>query len=328
MRRRKFIAGLANVAAMPMFLPFAARAQQPAMPVIGYFNSGIFDTQADNLAAFRKGLNDAGFNEGKNVAIEFHWAENKFERLPAMASEVIARRPAVIVSNTLAAMRVKVATTTIPIVFTTGSDPVRDGLVASLNRPGGNVTGVVFISGDLGGKRLGLLRQLVPKATTIAVLINPDTPETEGERKDLLAAAQATGQMLLVFDVKSASDIASAIATAGARGAGALLGGTGTFLFNHRALIVELAARHAIPAMYSNQDYSGIGGMASYGANLPDAFRQAGVYVGRILKGEKPADLPVIQSTKIDFIINLKTAKTLGLEFHPQLLATADEVIE
>ena len=202
----------------------------PAMPVIGYFNSGIFDTQANNLAAFRKGLNDAGFSEGKNVAIEFHWAENQFDRLPAMASEVIARRPAVIVSNTLAAMRVKAATATIPIVFTTGSDPVRDGLVASLNRPGGNVTGVVFISGDLGGKRLGLLRQLVPQATTIAVLIYPNTPETEAERKDLLAAAQATGQQLLVFDVKSASDIASAIATAAARGAGALLGGTGPFL--------------------------------------------------------------------------------------------------
>ena len=235
MRRRKFIAGLANVAAVPMLLPFAARAQQPAMPVVGYFNSGIFDTQANNLAAFRKGLNDAGFSEGKNVAIEFHWAENQFDRLPAMASEVIARRPAVIVSNTLAAMRVKVATTTIPIVFTTGSDPVRDGLVASLNRPGGNVTGVVFISGDLGSKRLGLLRQLVPQATTIAVLIYPNTPETEAERKDLLAAAQATGQQLLVFDVKSASDIASAIATAAARGA-ALLGGTGTFLANHRSI--------------------------------------------------------------------------------------------
>ena len=328
MKRREFIAALGGAAAAPSLLwPLAARAQQ-AIPVIGYFNSGILDTQADNLAAFRKGLNDAGFSEGKNVAIEFHWAENQFDRLPAMASEVIARRPAVIVSNTLAAMHVKAATTTIPIVFTTGSDPVRDGLVASLNRPGGNVTGVVFISGDLGSKRLGLLRQLVPQATTIAVLIYPNTSETEAERKDLLAAAQATGQQLLVFDVKSASDIASAIATAAARGAGALLGGTGPFFFNNRALLVELAGRHAIPAMYSTRDYSGIGGMASYGANLPDAFRQAGIYVGRILKGEKPADLPVIQSTKIDFIINLKTAKTLGLEFHPQLLATADEVIE
>jgi len=187
---------------------------------------------------------------------------------------------------------------------------------------------VVFISGDLGAKRLGLLRQLVPQATTIAVLIYPNTPETEAERKDLLAAAQATGQQLLVIDVKSASDIAAAITMAAARGAGALLGGTGPFFFNNRALLVELAGRHAIPAMYSTREYSGNGGMASYGANLPDAFRQAGIYVGRILKGEKPADLPVIQSTKIDFIINLKTAKTLGLEFHPQLLATADEVIE
>ena len=215
MRRRDFIATLGGAAVVPL----AARAQQQAMPVIGFFNSGILDTQADNLAAFRKGLNETGFSEGKNVAIEFHWAENQFDRLPAMASEVIARRPAVIVSNTLAAMRVKAATATIPIVFTTGSDPVRDGLVASLNRPGGNVTGVVFISGDLGAKRLGLLRQLVPQATTIAVLIYPNTPETEAERKDLLAAAQATGQQLLVFDVKSASDIASAIATAAARGA-------------------------------------------------------------------------------------------------------------
>ena len=323
MRRRKFLGVIGGMAAWPL----TARAQQ-AIPVIDFFNSGNLGTQADNLAAFRKGLNETGFSEGKNVAIEFHWAENQFDRLPAMASEVIARRPAVIVSNTLAAMRVKAATATIPIVFTTGSDPVRDGLVASLNRPGGNVTGVVFITGDLGAKRLGLLRQLVPQATTIAVLIYPNTPETEAERKDLLAAAQATGQQLLVFDVKSASDIASAIATVAARGAGALLGGTGTFLSNNRALLVELAARHAIPAMYSNHDYSKIGGMASYGADLPDAFRQAGIYVGRILKGEKPADLPVAQSTKIDFIINLKTAKTLGLEFHPQLLATADEVIE
>ena len=224
MKRREFITLLGGAAAAPSLLwPLAARAQQ-AIPVIGYFNSGISDIQADNLAAFRKGLNDAGFSEGKNVAIEFHWAENQFDRLPAMASEVIARRPAVIVSNTLAAMHVKAATTTIPIVFTTGSDPVRDGLVASLNRPGGNVTGVVFISGDLGSKRLGLLRQLVPQATTIAVLIYPNTPETEAERKDLLAAAQATGQQLLVIDVKSASDIAAAITMAAARGAGALLG--------------------------------------------------------------------------------------------------------
>ena len=324
MRRREFLGVVSSAAA---FWPLAARAQQ-AIPLIGYFNSGVFDTQADNLAAFRKGLNETGFSEGKNVAIEFHWAENQFDRLSAMASEVIARRPALIVSNTLAAMRVKAATATIPIVFTTGSDPVRDGLVASLSRPGGNVTGVVFITGDLGAKRLGLLRQLVPQATTIAVLIYPNTPETEAERKDLLAAAHATGQQLLVFDVKSASDIASAVATAAARGAAALLGGTGPFFFNNRALLVELVARHAIPAMYPNREYSEIGGMASYGANVSDAFRQAGIYVGRVLKGEKPADLPVIQSTKIDFMINLKTAKTLGLEFHPQLLATADEVIE
>ena len=253
MRRRKFLGVIGGMAAWPL----TARAQQ-VIPVIGYFNSGILDTQADNLAAFRRGLNETGFSEGKNVAIEFHWAENQFDRLPAMANEVIARQPAVIVSNTLAAMRVKAATATIPIVFTTGSDPVRDGLVASLSRPGGNVTGVVFISGDLGGKRLGLLRQLVPQATTIAVLIYPNTPETESERKDLLAAAHTTGQQVLVFDVKSATDIATAIATAAARGAGALLGGTGPFFYNNRALLVELAARHAIPAMYTSRDYSKI----------------------------------------------------------------------
>ena len=298
------------------------------MPVIGFFNSGIPATQTNNLVEFRKGLKDAGFTEGENVAIEFHWAENQFDRLPALAADVIARRPAVIVSNTLAALRAKAATATIPIVFTTGSDPVRDGLVASLSRPGGNVTGVVFITGDLGAKRLELLRLLVPKATTIAVLIYPNTSETEAERRDVQAAAEKTGHQLLVLDVKSASDIEAAIATAAARGVGALLGGTGPFLFNNRTLIVELAARHAIPAMYSNRDYCLAGGLLSYGASLPDAYRQAGVYVARILKGEKPTNLPVIQSSKIEFVINLKTAKALGLEFHPQLLATADEVIE
>jgi putative ABC transport system substrate-binding protein len=323
MNRRNFITLLGAAASWPL----AARAQQP-MPVVGYFNSGIPAAQTDNLLAFRKGLNEAGFTEGKNVGIELRWAENQFDRLPAMASEVIARRPAVIVSNTLAAIHAKAATATIPIVFTTGSDPVREGLVTSLSRPDGNVTGVVFINGDLGAKRLALLRQLVPKATTIGVLIYPNTPETETERRDVLAAAQVTGQQLLMLDVKSVSDLGAAIATAAERGAGALFGGTGPFLSNNRALIVELAARHAIPAMYPNRGYSQAGGLMSYGANLPDAFRQAGIYAGRILKGEKPADLPVIQSAKIDFVINLKAAKVLGLEFHPQLLATADEVIE
>lgn len=324
MQRREFI-GLVGGAAAAW--PFAARAQQ-AMPVVGYFNSGVPTAQLGNLAAFHRGLNEAGYVEGRNVAVAFHWAMNEFDRLPALAAEVVRQRPTVIVSNTLAALRAKAATQTIPIVFTTGSDPVRDGLVSSLSRPGGNVTGVVFITGDLGAKRLALLRQLLPTASTVAVLIYPNTPETEAERRDVQAAAKKTGHQLLILDVKSAGDIEAAVAAAAARGAGALLGGTGPFLFNNRKLIVDLAARHAIPAMYSNRDYAEIGGLVSYGANLPDAFHQAGVYAGRVLKGEKPANLPVIQSDKIEFVINLKTAKTLGLEFHPQLLATADEVIE
>jgi ABC-type uncharacterized transport system substrate-binding protein len=323
MRRRDFIAAFGGAAA----LPFTAHAQQ-SMPVIGYFNSGLPAAQVDNVAAFRKGLKDAGFVEGQNVAIEFRWGENQFDRLPAMAAEVVARQPAVIVSNTLAALRAKAATTTIPIVFTTGSDPVRDGLVTTLSRPGGNVTGVVFITGTLGGKRLELLRQLVPKATTIAMLVYPSTDETEAERRDVLAAARAIGQRLIIVEVNSNRDIETAIAAFVQRGADALYIGTGPFTFNNREHIVALAARHAIPTMYSTRDYATAGGLMSYGASITDAFRQAGLYAGRVLKGEKPADLPVMQSSKFELVINLKTAKTLCLEFHPQLLATADEVIE
>ena len=323
MRRRAFITLVGGAAA----LPFAARAQQ-AMPVIGFFNSGRPQVYAKNLAALRQGLKETGFVENQNVAIEFRWAENQFDRLPGLAAEVVARRPAVIVSNTLAALRAKAATTTIPIVFTTGSDPVRDGLVGGLSRLGGNVTGVVFIAGTLGAKRLGLLRQFVPKATTIAMLVNPSTPETEAERKDVQVAAQAIGRQVNFLDVRNAGDIEKAFATLASRGTDALLIGTGPFTFNNRELFVALAARHAIPAMYTTREPVEVGGLMGYGASLPEAFRQAGIYAGRILKGDKPADMPVIQSTKFEFVINLKTAKTLGLEFHPQLLATVDEVIE
>jgi putative tryptophan/tyrosine transport system substrate-binding protein len=252
----------------------------------------------------------------------------QFDRLAGMAADLIRQRPAVIVSNTLAAQPVKAANTTVPLVFTTGSDPVRDGLVPSLSRPGGNVTGVVFITGELGGKRLEMLRQLVPQATTIAMLFYPNTAETEAERRDVQAAAQAIGQQLITLDVGRDQDVDAAFATLGPRGVGALLIGTGPFTFNNRQRIVALAARHAVPTMYSTRDYATVGGLMSYGASIVDAFRQAGIYTGRILKGEKPADLPVIQSTKFEFVINLKTAKALNLEFHPQLLATADEVIE
>ena len=323
MKRREFITLFGGVAAA---WPLMALAQ--AMPVIWYFNSGKSSAQTNNLAAFRQGLKEAGFAEGENVVIQFRWGEDQFDRLPALASEVVASRPAIIVSNTLAALQAKTATRTIPIVFTTGSDPVRDGLVTSFNQPGGNVTGVVFISGTLGAKRLELLRQFVPTATTIAMLVYPNSSETEAERRDVQVAAQAMGLTVAFLDIGSISDIEAVFATLKSRSTRALLVGTGSFLFNNRELIVALAARHAIPAMYSQRESSEAGGLMSYGASLSDAHRQAGIYVGRILKGQKPADLPVMQSTKFEFVINLKTAKTLGLEVPAQLLALTDDVIE
>ena len=322
MRRREFLGLLGGAAVMPL----SAYAQQ--QPVIGYFNSGIPSTQVKNVAAFHRGLKEAGLVEGRNVAIEFVWGENHFDRLDTLAAEVVSRRPTVIVSNTLAARRAKAATTTIPIVFTTGDDPVRDGLVASLSRPGGNITGVVFITGTVGAKRLALLRQFAPKIATIAMLIYPGTSETDAEKSEIIAASQAMGQHIRVVEIRSAAEIEAAVAAAVSGGAGALLIGTGPFTFNNRVAFVKSAARHAVPTMYSVREYAEAGGLMSYGASISDAFHQGGLYVARILKGEKPGDLPVMQSSRIELVINLKTAKSLGLEFHPQLLAIADEVIE
>ena len=324
MQRRDFLGVLSGAAAWPL----AARAQQPVMPVIGFLRSASLADATNFVAAFRQGLKESGFVEGQNVAIEFRSAEDHVERLPALVAELIRRPVAVIVANSDAALAAKAATTAVPIVFSTGGDPVSEGLVTSLNRPGGNITGVVFFTSVLGAKRLELLRQLAPKATTIGVLLNPSSPTTEADRRNVQIAAQAIGQQLVILDVSSEGDIETAFATFVQSGAGALLVGSGAFMYSHRERLTALAARHALPASYVWREAAVAGGLMSYGPSITDAYRQAGVYAGRILKGEKPADLPVMRATKFEFVINLKTAKTLGLEVPAQLLALTDDVIE
>jgi putative tryptophan/tyrosine transport system substrate-binding protein len=325
MRRRDFIKAIARSVAV---WPLAARAQQSAMPVIGFLRSTSLADSTPFVTAFRQGLKEAGFVEGQNVAIELRFAEGRGDRLPDLVADLIHKSVAVIVANNPAAIAAKAATITVPIVFITGSDPVRDGLVASLSRPGGNITGVVFIVSEVGGKRLELLRQLVPNATMIGVLVNPNSPETEWERRDLLAASLKIGQQLIVLDVSTDPEIENAFATLVQRGAGAALIGSGPFLTSHRQQLVALAARSRLPTMYNLREFVADGGLISYGASITEAYRQAGVYVGQILKGEKPAELPVMESTKFEFMLNLKTAKTLGLKVPPGLIALADEVIE
>jgi ABC-type uncharacterized transport system substrate-binding protein len=325
-KRRAFITLLGGAAAA---WPLAARAQQSSIPVIGFLRTSSLANAGQLVTAFRQGLNEAGFVEGRNVAIEFRSADDHLDRLPVLIADLIGRQAAVIIGNHNAALAAKAATTTVPIVAVTGSDPVRDSLVASLNRPGGNVTGVSFLAGELGAKRLELLRQLVPAAATIAVLVNSNTPNTEAERRDVEAAAQAVGQRIVIVDVATDREIEAAFATFFRGGAGALFVGTGAFTNSHREWIVALAARHALPAIYSSgRFFTEIGGLMSYSPSITDAYRQAGVYTGRILKGEKPADLPVMLPTKYELVINLKTAKVLGLDVPSSLLALADEVIE
>jgi putative tryptophan/tyrosine transport system substrate-binding protein len=323
LNRRDFITLIGGAAAA---WPRTAHAQQAAMPMIGFLHSTL--TVADaalRAAAIGQGLKEAGFIEGQNVAIEYRSAEGQMDRLPLLLADLLRRQVALIVGNGPAAFAAKAATPTVPVVFVTGGDPVRLGLVASLNRPGGNVTGISFVSADLGTKRLGLLRELLPGAARIAVLVDPKWPLTEYFVSDLQAAALAVGQQLIVLEVSSDSEIESAFTTLVQRGAGALLNGVG---LHHLERIVALAARHRIPAIYGGRSYVAAGGLMSYAPSLIDAYRQAGIYAGRILKGEKPGDLPVMLPTKFEFVINLKTAKALGLEIPDKLLALADEVIE
>ena len=323
MKRREFIAGLGGAVAWP----FATRAQQ-AMPVVGFLRSESLANVTHQVAGFRQGLKEAGFVEGQNVTVEYRSAEGQADRLRALVAELARRPVAVIVGNNAAARAAQAATTTVPIVFASGGDPVRDGLVASLSQPGSNITGVSFLGGTLGAKRLDLLRQFVPKASRIAVLMHPNTPEGVRERSDVQAAAESIGQTLKVVEVNSERDFESVFATLVEHGVDALFSGTGAFMFANRKQVIALAARHAIPTIYSVRENAVEGGLMSYGASQADAYRQVGLYAGRILRGEKPGDLPVVQATKLEFVINLKTAKTLGLEFHPQLLGLADEVIE
>jgi putative ABC transport system substrate-binding protein len=326
MRRRELITLVGGAAAAAW--PLAARAQQQGLPVVGFLRSVSLADAADLVTAFRQGLKETGYVEGQNVLIELRSAEGHLDRLPALVADLIRRPVAVIVGNHNAAVAAKAATTTIPIIFATGSDPVRDGIVASLNRPGGNITGVTFLVAGLGAKRLDLLRQLVPKATLIAILVNPGSVDTEAERRDVQAAAQAIGHQLIILDASNDRDIETAFATFVQRGAGALIVGTGAFLFSNRERLVALAARHALPAIYGDREHAQAGGLMSYGPSIVDAYHQVGIYAGHILKGDKSGDLPVIQSTKFEFLLNLKTAKALGLEIPPTLLALADRVIE
>jgi putative ABC transport system substrate-binding protein len=325
MKRRDFITLLGGAA---LTWPLAARGQQPAMPVIGFLLSAPSVGSGHLVAAFGQGLREAGSVEGQDCAIEYRSADNQLDRLPALVADLLRRPVAVIVTNTPGALAAKAATTTVPIVFFTGGDPVQLGLVASLNRPGGNVTGVSFMSAQLGAKQLGLLRELRPGAARIAVLADPKFPTTERVVSEVRAAASAIGQQIEVFYVSSELEIETAFTTFVQRGAGALLGGTGGFLLSQRERIVALAARHGIPAIYVLREYVAAGGLMSYAPSVTDAYRQAGIYAGRILKGEKPGDLPVMLPSKFELVINLKTAKALGLEIPDKLLALADKVIE
>jgi putative tryptophan/tyrosine transport system substrate-binding protein len=323
MRRREFIAALGGAAAWPM----VARGQQPAMPVIGFLNSASPGPFALLLSAFHEGLKDGGYIEGNNVTLEYRWADGQYDRLPALAADLVRRRVTLIAATggTVTARAAKAATTTIPVLFVSGADPVGDGLVSSFNRPGGNVTGVSVYTSELAPKRLELLRELVPKATKIAVLVNP---ENHADSRDVQNMMERTGLPLLTLRARVDTDLEREFVSASRQGAQALLVSADPFFNSQRTQLVALAARFAMPAAYPWSEYAKAGGLVSYGTSIPGAYRQIGQYVTRILKGEKPADLPVQLPTKFEFVVNLRTAKALGIDVPTSILLRADEVIE
>jgi putative ABC transport system substrate-binding protein len=327
LRRREFIAGIGGAAAWPL----AARAQQPALPVIGFVNAGSAEASAGFVAAFRKGLGETGYVEGQNVTIEYHWLEGQFDRLPALMADLVRRRVAVIATpgNTGASIAAKAATATIPIVFGVAEDPVKLGLVASLARPGGNATGNNYFAGELVAKRLALLHDLVPKAVRVAALINPANQAGAESLRDVQNAAHVIGLQIHVLNASTSREIDAAFATLARERPDALIVAPDSFfLFSGRVQIATSAARNGIAAAYSTRDYVVAGGLMSYGTDAADRVRQTGVYTGKILNGAQPADLPVLQPAKFEFVINLQTARLLGIDVPPQLLAIATEVIE
>jgi putative ABC transport system substrate-binding protein len=327
MQRREFITLIGSAAAA---WPLTARAQRPAMPVIGFLSSISHDPIVRPMAAFREGLKEAGYVEGRNVAIEYRWAEGQLERLPALAAELVQHRATVIVATGggASALAAKAATATIPIVFSAAADPVQLGLVTSLSRPGGNLTGIFILANSLEGKRLGLLHEMVPKAARIAVLVNPRTPGAESQLTDAQTAAATFARQIVVLKASTEDDLETAFTALVQSRAEALLVAADPFFNSRRERMVALAARHTVPAIYEFREFAIAGGLMSYGTNLSSAYRQIGIYAGKILNGEKPDSLPVVQPTTFELVINLKTAKALGLDVPPMLLARADEVIE